>query len=129
MTGPLIRVLLIDDHDFLRASVARLLLHAGGFAVVGQCDGGADVLPLACSTDPDVVLMDICMPGIGGVQATRLLVADRPHLRVLILAAPVSAAVLGEARRAGAMGYLAKGGSPAQLIKAIRLIAAGGMLW
>ncbi len=124
-----IKVLLVDDHAFVRESVSLLLRHAGGFEVVGQCDDGAAALPMACSTDPDVVLMDLRMPGIGGVQATRILVADRPDVRVLILAASVSPPVLEAAKRAGAMGYVMKGGSPELLVSGIRAIAAGATLW
>ncbi|MET3807923.1 CheY-like chemotaxis protein [Nakamurella sp. UYEF19] len=129
MEDLVIRVLLVDDHAFVREAVSLLLHHTGGFEVVGQADDGAAALALACSTEPDVVLMDIRMPGIGGLQATRILMADRPSLRVLILAAAVSVAVLEDARRAGARGYVLKGGAPDVLVRGIRAIAAGGTLW
>jgi DNA-binding NarL/FixJ family response regulator len=126
---PLIRVLVVDDHDFVRAMVTRVLSGAGDIEVVGECQDGTCVLPAAAVLNPDVVLMDVHMSGLSGVDITRDLVAVDPHVRVLILTGSAHNRRLRESVDAGAAGCLLKSGDPQLLISAVREVAAGGSVW
>jgi DNA-binding NarL/FixJ family response regulator len=120
----MIRVLLVDDHPLVRAGLFGLL-SAEGFDVVAQASSGEEALAAARQSDPDVVLMDLSMPGMGGVEATRLLLAERPDIRVIILTSFHQQASVMEALRAGAVGFLLKDSDPADVIAAVRSAAKG----
>jgi len=124
-----IRVLIVDDHPFIRLGVATLLAQADGIAVVGECSDGSEVLDVAITVDPDVVLMDIHMPGTSGLDATRALLKTRPTVRVLMFTASMVAGHIEEAASAGAVGYLFKGGDAQALLIAVRAVAAGEAVW
>jgi DNA-binding NarL/FixJ family response regulator len=124
-----IRVLIVDDHPFVRLGVATLLAQADGIAVVGECSDGSEVLDAAITVDPDVVLMDIHMPGTSGLDATRALLKTRPTVRVLMFTASMVAGHIEEAASAGAVGYLFKGGDAQALLIAVRAVAAGEAVW
>jgi len=124
-----IRVLIVDDHPFVRLGVATLLAQADGIAVVGECSDGSEVLDVAITVDPDVVLMDIHMPGTSGLDATRALLKTRPTVRVLMFTASMVAGHIEEAASAGAVGYLFKGGDAQALLIAVRAVAAGQAVW
>ena len=113
----MIRVLIVDDHPFVRTGVSRLLSQADGIVVVGEC------------VDGDEVLMDIRMPGTSGLIATRDLLAGQPRIRVLMLTASITGATVDAAVRAGAVGYLLKGGDPDALLAAVRTVAVGETAW
>ena len=125
----MIRVLIVDDHPFVRLGVATLLAQADGIAVVGECSDGSEVLDAAITVDPDVVLMDIHMPGTSGLDATRALLKTRPTVRVLMFTASMVAGHIEEAASAGAVGYLFKGGDAQALLIAVRAVAAGQAVW
>ena len=125
----MIRVLIVDDHPFIRLGVATLLAQADGIAVVGECSDGSEVLDVAITVDPDVVLMDIHMPGTSGLDATRALLKTRPTVRVLMFTASMVAGHIEEAASAGAVGYLFKGGDAQALLIAVRAVAAGEAVW
>ena len=125
----MIRVLIVDDHPFIRLGVATLLAQADGIAVVGECSDGSEVLDVAITVDPDVVLMDIHMPGTSGLDATRALLKTRPTVRVLMFTASMVAGHIEEAASAGAVGYLFKGGDAQALLIAVRAVAAGQAVW
>jgi len=127
--GEMIRVLLVDDHEFFRMSVASILGEAEGIVVVGECADGAEVLDKADATLPDVVLMDVTMPIVQGPDATQVLLASHPGVRVLMLSATLDARAVAESAQAGAAGFLFKDGDAAALIGAIRTVAAGGTAW
>jgi DNA-binding NarL/FixJ family response regulator len=129
MEEPVIRVLVVDDHDFVRAMVSQALSAAGGIEVVGECPDGTGVLPAAAVLNPDVVLMDVQMPGRSGIDATRDLIAVNPSVRVLMLTGSANHRGLQQSVDAGACGYLAKSGDPQPLIDAVREVAAGGTVW
>jgi DNA-binding NarL/FixJ family response regulator len=119
-----IRVLLVDDHPLVRAGLAGLLV-AEGFQVAAQVSNGAEALTAAREHEPDVVLMDLSMPEMGGVEATRRLLDQRPGTRVIILTSFHQKAQVLEALRAGAVGFLLKDSDPAEVVAAVRSAAKG----
>jgi DNA-binding NarL/FixJ family response regulator len=125
-----IRVLLVDDQALVRAGLRVLLEGEDGIVVVGEGADGGETAALVRQLKPDVVLMDISMPGIGGLAATREVVSDKQSTdaKVLILTTFESDENLFEALRAGASGFLAKDTEPSELLRAIRVIARGDAL-
>lgn len=126
----MIEVLLADDQELVRAGLRMLVEHDGDISVVGEAENGQDAVRLARRLKPDLVLMDLSMPIMGGVEATRAIVAD-PGLggtRVLVLTTFDDDADVFAAIRSGAAGYLLKDLSPTDLRAAIRTVAAGGAL-
>jgi DNA-binding NarL/FixJ family response regulator len=124
-----IRVLLADDSEFVRESLTDLLASSGQMEVVAQCADGTDVVDAAERTHPDVVLLDLVMPVVDGLEAARRLLAARPDSRVVMLTGSLSRAAVFEARRLGAYGYLLKAEDPQDLVDALRIVAAGGSAW
>ena len=121
----LIKVLLVDDHDIVRMGVARMLADVKDLTVVGQVKTGEEAIDFVRRTQPDVILMDVQMPGIGGVEATRKLVERFSRIKILVVSAheeePIPSRILG----AGASGYITKGTCLDEMVKAIRLVAQG----
>ena len=126
----MIRVLLADDEALIRSGLAVLLRHEPGFEVVGSAADGLSAVRLAHEQRPDVVLMDVRMPGIDGIEATRRLVADpaTASVRVLILTTFDHDANVFAALHAGASGFLPKDTEPDRLLEAIRVVAGGESL-
>jgi DNA-binding NarL/FixJ family response regulator len=116
-------VLLVDDEPRLRAQL-RAVLDDHEVVVVGEAGTGREGVELACRLQPQVVLMDLRMPELDGIAATRLLLARQPSAVVLILSAYTDPALMGEARQAGARGYLVKGCRVGELVEAITSAAA-----
>ena len=125
----MIRVLLADDSPFVRESLTDLLSVSGGMEVVAQCADGSGVLDAVQRTAPDVVLLDLVMPVVDGLEATRRLLAVQPDARVVLLTGSVSPDAVSEARRLGAAGYLLKAEDPQYLVEALRTVALGGDAW
>jgi len=123
-----IRVLLVDDQRLMREGLRVLLELEPGMEVAGEASSGEEALASYAALQPDVVLMDVRMPGMDGVEATRRLCARWPTARVIILTTFDDDAYVFEGLRAGALGYLLKDVSGSELAKAIRTIAAGGAL-
>ncbi|TCC63295.1 response regulator transcription factor [Kribbella pittospori] len=123
-----IRVLLADDDALLRAGLAVVLGTAPDLDVIAEAEDGLQAVELCREHAPDVVLMDVRMPGIDGIEATRRLVATRPDSRILILTTFQYDEYVWGALRAGASGFLLKRTSPERLIDAVRTIAAGEAL-
>jgi len=128
--GAPIKVLLADDQELVRAGFRMLLDTEDDISVVGEAADGAQAVEVARAVRPDVVLMDIRMPVLDGLQATRELAATRglEHVRVLILTTYDTDAYVFEALQAGASGFLLKDSGPAELLHAIRVVAAGEAL-
>jgi DNA-binding NarL/FixJ family response regulator len=126
----MIRVLLADDQGLVRAGFRALLEDAGDVEVVGEAGDGAAAVDLARSTRPDVVLMDIRMPVLDGLEATRRIVADEllAEVRVLVLTTFELDEYVFEALAAGASGFLLKNTDPVELLRAIRVVAEGEAL-
>ena len=128
--APVIRVLLADDQGLVRAGFRALLDDAGDIEVVGEAGDGAAAVDLARSTRPDVVLMDIRMPVLDGLEATRRIVADEllAGVRVLVLTTFELDEYVFEALAAGASGFLLKNTDPMELLRAVRVVAEGDAL-
>lgn len=123
-----LRVVIVDDHPLFREGLSAVLGDAD-MDVVGQASTGEEALEMVARTDPDVVLMDLHMPGIGGVEATRQLLAERPHVAVLVLTMMTDDATIAAALRAGARGYLLKEAEPQEIMRAITSVAAGNAVF
>ena len=122
----MIRVLLVDDQQIVRAGVARILSPEDGFTVVGECENGAQVAECVDRTQPVVVLMDVRMPGVDGIEATRRLRAQGERPPVLVLTTFEDDEVLWGAVAAGAAGFVLKDATAETLIAATRAVAGGG---
>ncbi len=118
-----VRVLLVDDHALVRAGLAALLEVAEDIAVVGQAADGRQALDQATRTMPDVVLMDLSMPVLDGIAATRAILAARPATQILVLTSFADRHRVREALAAGAIGYLLKDSTPEQVLAGIRAAA------
>src|SRR4051794_18263705 len=119
-----IRVLLADDHRMLREGLRRSMIEEG-FDVVGEADNGEQAVRLAEELQPDVVLMDVSMPEMDGVEATRAIRATGTATRVIMLTMHADKEVLADAIRAGASGYLVKDCSTDEVAEAVRMAAQG----
>lgn len=122
----MIRVLLVDDQDLVRAGLRGILREQLGFEIVGECADGAEALASARDSDPDIVLMDVRMPVLDGVAATRQLRAERPETPVLALTTFDDDEALAGMLRAGAAGFVLKGIPAEELHRAVRVVAEGG---
>jgi DNA-binding NarL/FixJ family response regulator len=127
MTTPALRVLVVDDQELVRAGF-RMILERGGLDVVGEAADGAEAVALVEELAPDVVLMDIRMPVLDGIEATRQVVARRPGTRVVVLTTFDLDEYVLEAVRAGANGFLLKDIPPADLVHAVGVVARGDAL-
>lgn len=124
MTTP-IRVLVADDHMIVRTGIRHVLESDSGFEVVGEAANGAETLSLAAQLEPDVVVLDISMPGESGLKLAAQLRANMPERRVLILSMHDNAEYVLESVRAGANGYLLKDTAATELRSAIRAVCRG----
>jgi DNA-binding NarL/FixJ family response regulator len=122
--GDAVRVVVVDDHPMWRDGVTRDLTEAG-LSVVGTAGDGGKAVDVAKATRPDVVVMDLQLPVLSGVEATRAIVDALPDVRVLVLSASGEHADVLDAVKAGATGYLVKSASAAELLDAVRRTAAG----
>ncbi len=122
----MIRVLIVDDHAIVRGGLAALLATAADLEVVGQACDGDEAVQAAEALEPDVVLMDLSMPGMDGVRATAAVLARRPATHVLVLTSMSEQRWIIEALEAGAEGYLLKHSAPEVILSAIREVVAGG---
>lgn len=123
-----IRVLVVDDHALFRQGVVSFLNEQPDLEVVGAAGNGAEAVALAQRLRPDVVLMDVHMPGEGGISATAAILRQVPETRVLVLTVSDGDADLFAALEAGARGYLLKNASPDEVLRGIRLVYAGQAL-
>ena len=121
-----IRVLLVDDHAVVREGYRRLLERDESLTVVGEAAAMAEALMLDAQLQPDVVVLDIALPGVSGIEILRRLIARRPDARVLIFSMYQDGIYATHAMNAGAFGYLSKASAPDLLVNAVRTVAAGG---
>jgi len=120
-----VRVLLADDHTLVRAGLHKLIESLPDLVVVGEASDGLKVLEMAEQFEPDLVLMDIAMPGLNGLEATSRLVEMRPDIRILILSMHQNSEYVRQALRRGAVAYLLKDAAPLELELAIRAVLRG----
>jgi NarL family two-component system response regulator LiaR len=120
-----IRLLIADDHTIVRKGLKVLLATEADMLVVGEAENGAEAVEKAESLKPDVVLMDLVMPEMDGIEATRRITTQQPGARVLVLTSFAADDKVFPAVKAGALGYLLKDSSPEQLIEAIRQVHRG----
>lgn len=123
-----IRVVLVDDHPLFREGVASLLARAEGIALVGEAASGAEAVAIVESLLPDIVLMDVKMPGMDGIAATRAIIACCPHVGVIMLTMFEDDESVFAALKAGARGYVLKDADRGTLLRAIRAVARGEAL-
>ncbi len=120
-----IRILLADDHALLRQGTAELLQHEGDIEVIGQAENGQEAVQLAQSLQPDIVVMDVRMPGMSGIEATRQIRKEMPHVQVLVLTAYDDDQYVFSLLQAGASGYLLKVAPASELVRSIRQVRSG----
>jgi len=120
-----VRVLLAEDHLLVRAGIRALLGGLEDVEVVGEVTSGTEVLQAVIDLTPDVVLMDISMPGMNGLEATRRLLDDYPDTRVIVVSMHASEDYVARALKSGAKGYLTKASAAQELEKALRAVMAG----
>jgi len=121
----MIRVLITDDHRLFRTGLQKMLHEAADLKLVGEARSGEEAVALSRELEPDVVLMDICMPGIGGLEATRRIVRLQRDIRVIAVTAYEDSPYPIQALRAGALGYLTKSVNAEELLKAIKRVFIG----
>jgi len=121
-----LRIVLADDHEVVRAGLCTLLNASPGLTVVGEARNGYEAITRALELEPDVLVMDISMPALNGVEATEMLARQCPAVRVIALTAHEDRGYLTRLLRAGASGYMLKRATPDEVIRAIRTVAEGG---
>lgn len=121
----MIRILVVDDHPIVRGGIVALLADADDMTVIGEAPDGETAVTLALELEPDLVLMDLRMPGIDGDEATARILAERPGIRVVILTTYETDASILTAIEAGASGYLLKAAPQEELLAGIRSVARG----
>ncbi|MDN4501374.1 UvrY/SirA/GacA family response regulator transcription factor [Alteromonadaceae bacterium BrNp21-10] len=121
----MISILLVDDHDLVRNGVRRILDDIRGFKVVGECADGEQAIKFCRNETPDVVLMDMNMPGMGGLEATRKIIRMDLGIKVIVLSVHQENPYPAKVMQLGAHGYLTKSAVPAEMIKAVHQVHAG----
>ena len=121
----MIKVLLVDDHELVRTGIRRLIDDINGLEVVGEVETGEAAIDFAHNEHVDVVLMDLNMPGIGGMEATRRLIAKDKHLKIIVVTVHDSEPFPQQLFKAGAMGYLTKGCNIEEIVHAIKEVFYG----
>ena len=122
-----IQVLIADDHQLVRQGFAALLSVKPGFEVLGQAQNGAEAVKMAATLKPDIILMDLLMPKMNGIEATREIKQENPEARILIITSFAEDENVYQAIKAGALGYLLKDSSPKELMQAIDDVYHGRM--
>lgn len=120
-----VRILLADDHTVMRAGLRLLLERQPDFVVVGEAEDGRHIVDLAEKHSPSVIVMDIAMPGLNGIEATRQIVGKHPNVAVVILSMHLDESYVMRALKAGAKAYLLKDSAEADLITAVRAVSEG----
>ncbi|MFV1873158.1 MAG: UvrY/SirA/GacA family response regulator transcription factor [Oleiphilus sp.] len=121
----MIKVLVVDDHELIRAGIARMLLDDGQIDIVGEASSGEEALDLVRSTNPDVVLMDLRMPGIGGLEATRRIKRQRELVQIVVVTACIDDPYPTHVMDSGASAYISKNSHISEIIRAIKAVYRG----
>jgi DNA-binding NarL/FixJ family response regulator len=120
-----VRIVLVDDHPVWRDGVRADLERLGAAVTIGEAGDGADAVVTVRETMPDVVLMDLTLPKMDGIEATHHIVEESPHVKILVVSASAEEQDVLEAIKAGAMGYVLKSATPAEIAGAVKRTAAG----
>lgn len=121
----MITLLLVDDHELVRKGILRILEDVADFKVVGEVNNGEEAIKFCREKSPDLVMMDVNMPGIGGLEATKQILHYTPNTRVIMLTVQKDNPIPGKVMELGAYGYLTKDAGPTEMINAIRKVASG----
>ncbi len=121
----MINVYLVDDHELVRTGIRRILEDTRGIKVIGEAETGEDAVQWCREHYPDVILMDMNMPGIGGLEATRKILRYNPDVKIIVLTVHTENPFPTKMMQAGAVGYLTKGAAPEEVINAIRMVNSG----
>ena len=121
------RVLVVDDHAVLRRGIQSIVRARPGWEIAGETGSGEEAVRLSSSLKPDIILMDISMPGIGGLEATKIICKQQPEAKILLLTLHDSIEWVRVAFQAGARGYLLKSDTEAELMKGLETVAANGI--
>ena len=124
-----IRILIADDHPLFREGVRAMLHREPGITVVGEATSGAEAITSAAELQPDVILMDLHMPGVNGIEATRRILQQQSQMRILVLTMFEDDDSVFAALRVGARGYVLKGADKAEAVRAIRAVANGEVIF
>ena len=120
-----LRILIADDHPLFRAGLRAMLTSAADMALVGEATTGEEAVSLAAELQPDLVVMDVQMPETDGIEATRRITRDSPHIQILVVTMFEDDGTVFQAMRAGARGYVLKGANYAEMLRAIRAVGNG----
>jgi two-component system invasion response regulator UvrY len=120
-----IKVFLVDDHELVRTGIRRILEDVRGIKVVGEAHSGEDAVKWCRTEQADIVLMDMNMPGIGGLEATKKILRFNPDMKVIVLTIHTENPFPTKVMQAGAAGYLTKGAGPDEMVNAIRMVQSG----
>ncbi len=121
----MIKILVVDDHDLVRMGISRILDDVEGFSVVGTASSGEEAITLAKQLDPDVMTMDVKMPGIGGVEATKRIKAANDSIQVIAITGRDDDLYPSKLMRAGASAYITKSATPDEMIEAVNKVVSG----
>lgn len=122
----MIKALLVEDMTLTRSGFRALLENSGKVEVIGEAADGREAIKLAEKLNPDIILMDVSMPGLNGIEATRQIRAAQPHIRILMLSMHTAGPYVFESLRAGAAGYVLKDATFPELLSAIETVVGGG---
>lgn len=120
-----ISILLVDDHELVRCGIARLIADQPDMEVVGEVGSGEAALKFISHTQPSIIIMDAGMPGIGGIETTRVILDQNPSARVIAISSVASGVIPSQMLRAGAQAFITKRASVEEMLKAIRLVNSG----
>lgn len=120
------RLLIVDDHAFIRRGVQAILQSFPEWELCGEAGDGEEAVRLAKALKPEVILMDVTMPGLNGIEATRVIRKAQPGIKIVLLTLHESTEILRNGFRAGATGYLLKADAEQELLKALRIVVADG---
>ena len=121
----MLKLLLVDDHDLVRKGIRRILDDVEGFKVIGEANTGEDAIKMCRKSPPDMVLMDMSMPGIGGLEATKQIIRTCPDVKIIALSVHKENLFPAKVMQMGAFGYLTKEAAPQEMIRAIKKVAVG----